>query len=30
MIQFEDWADTGEEYETFALTDEDTRRGRRL
>ena len=25
VIQFEDWADTGEEYEAFALTDEDTR-----
>jgi hypothetical protein len=25
VIQFEDWVDTGEEYETFALTDEDTR-----
>jgi len=25
VIQFEDWVDTGEEYETFALTDEDAR-----
>jgi hypothetical protein len=25
VIQFEDWVDTGEEYETFALTDDDTR-----
>jgi len=25
VIQFEDWVDTGEEYEAFALTDEDTR-----
>jgi hypothetical protein len=25
VIQFEDWADTGEEYETFALTDSELR-----
>jgi len=25
VIQFEDWVDTGDEYESFALTDEDTR-----
>ncbi len=25
VIQFEDWVDTGEEYESFALTDEDQR-----
>ena len=25
VIQFEDWVDTGEEYEAFALTDDDTR-----
>ena len=25
VIQFEDWVDTAEEFETFALTDEDTR-----
>ena len=25
VIQFEDWVDTGEEYETFALTDADQR-----
>ena len=25
VIQFEDWADTGDEYETFALNDEDVR-----
>ena len=25
VIQFEDWADTGAEYETFALTDADQR-----
>ena len=23
VIQFEDWQDTGDEYETFALTDEE-------
>ncbi|CAN5669376.1 hypothetical protein BH20ACT2_BH20ACT2_05180 [soil metagenome] len=25
VIQFEDWADTGEEYDEFALTDTDQR-----
>jgi hypothetical protein len=25
VIQFEDWVDTGDEYETFALTEDDTR-----
>jgi len=25
VIQFEDWVDTGEEYEAFALTEDDTR-----
>jgi hypothetical protein len=25
VITFEDWADTGEEYDQFALTDQDTR-----